>query len=71
MFSLLFSVSNFYFTSQYHQFINIRNQQLYVLAKQKINALLMLMVKMNTRGRRRRRRRGGGGGGGVRKLVVL
>jgi hypothetical protein len=40
--------------------INIRNQQLYVLAKQKINALLMLMVKMNTRGRRRRRRGGGG-----------
>jgi hypothetical protein len=29
--------------------INIRNQQLYVLAKQTINALLKLMVKMNTR----------------------
>jgi hypothetical protein len=29
--------------------MNIRNQQLYVLAKQKINALLKLMVKMNTR----------------------
>jgi hypothetical protein len=29
--------------------INIRNQQLYVLAKQKTNALLKLMVKMNTR----------------------
>jgi hypothetical protein len=29
--------------------INIRNQQLYVLAKQKINGLLKLMVKINTR----------------------
>ena len=29
--------------------INIRNQQLYVLTKQTINALLKLMVKMNTR----------------------
>ena len=28
--------------------INIQNQQLYVLAKQTINALLKLMVKMNT-----------------------
>jgi hypothetical protein len=28
--------------------INIRNQQLYVLAKKTINALLKLMVKMNT-----------------------
>ena len=29
--------------------INIRNQQLYVLAKQTIHALLKLMVKINTR----------------------
>jgi hypothetical protein len=33
--------------------INIRNQQLYVFAKQTINALLKLMVKMNTRNLRK------------------
>jgi hypothetical protein len=58
LFSSIFSISfhNFLPYFQYlstiqtdNLLINIRNQQLYVLAKQTRNALLKFMVKMNTR----------------------
>jgi hypothetical protein len=45
----IFVTCNYMYLQNRHFLINIRNQQLYVLAKHTINTLLKLMVKMNTR----------------------